>query len=376
MSETHVLEDVGTSTRTKPITYVIQGECWIQTYSSHAGTAYVTRFGKNFPLVRYITLLYLGEPLDFNDHNYNVKRSCNNPECVRPEHLRWERGSVRKKDGSDRFIREVFSNGRTVREYSTSHGDSFRTREGYGEVERSCSKCNEWKDTNLFSKRRGALTYVCSLCDRFYKRIYYRKNKAELSEKSKIHYKENKERINATNREYRRKNKLETKKVIAAWHLNNPGKKQGYIRKREVMSALLGYDLTTIEYEEHNNQYFNGGCALTGVGIEETHIEHFIPSSIGHGDTSVANCYPLEKGLNYSKNKSNPFEWIKREDVRKQISMEKWDRLVSILASKNNLSTSDFKEYVYWCFDNPRTIEDLKEDNTPSLELWRRARFA
>ena len=103
-------------------------------------------------------------------------------------------------------------------------------------------------------------------------------------------------------------------------------------------------------------------------------FEHFIPVSWGHGGTYMGNVYLLQDSLNFSKSNQNPFEWIKRKEIKKEVDMKSWKKLINYLASRNNLSVDEFKEYVYWCERNKRTAEQVKKDgNISSKKLWRKA---
>lgn len=115
---------------------------------------------------------------------------------------------------------------------------------------------------------------------------------------------------------------------------------------------------------------FNSRCSLTkSIDIV---CEHFIPVSWGHGGTYEGNIYLLNFALNLSKGNTNPFEWIKRKDVKNKISMSRWDKLIKYLSSKNKLTVPEFKEFVTWCENNKRTHEQVKNDgNKLSIDLWR-----
>lgn len=115
---------------------------------------------------------------------------------------------------------------------------------------------------------------------------------------------------------------------------------------------------------------FDSRCALTKS--MDIACEHFIPVSWGHGGTYEGNIYLLNLSLNTSKGNTNPFEWVKRKDIKKKISMSRWDKLVKYLAAKNKLTVPEFKKFVYWCENNKRSADDVKRDrNKTSLELWR-----
>lgn len=138
--------------------------------------------------------------------------------------------------------------------------------------------------------------------------------------------------------------------------------------KRLAYERNLRNDLTTSEYEEVL-RIFDYKCALTGESNDLT-LDHFIPLWTGHGGTYVGNVYPLSSSLNYSKQNSNPFEWVSRNDIKSIISKEKWDFLIEYLAEKNGLTRDEFEQYVNWCFSNRREPDEIKDCNKTSLELF------
>jgi len=86
---------------------------------------------------------------------------------------------------------------------------------------------------------------------------------------------------------------------------------------------------------------------------------------------------PLASWLNGNKNAANPFEWFEANRQRFDLDPTRFDALVWRLASQNGLTPGEFRSFTYWCFDNPRTVEQIAEDNArygykkSSLEIWR-----
>jgi hypothetical protein len=115
---------------------------------------------------------------------------------------------------------------------------------------------------------------------------------------------------------------------------------------------------------------FDNKCALSGLE-EDVTLEHFIPISTGHSGTIEGNIFPLNKSLNFSKNNRNPFYWFSKNDFPVKFSIESWDNLVQTLAKKNNLSTNDYVEFINWCFEHPRNLEQIEADgDISSIKLW------
>ncbi|NKQ20709.1 hypothetical protein [Brevibacillus laterosporus] len=120
---------------------------------------------------------------------------------------------------------------------------------------------------------------------------------------------------------------------------------------------------------------FNNRCAILKdehCKSNEIAFEHFIPLRIGHGGSVEGNVYPLNQSLNNRKSYKNPFEWVKEKEIKAMIDMEKWNKLIKYLAETNGLTVIEFEQFVYWCFANPRSVDDIKEDGEfTSIELWR-----
>lgn len=175
-----------------------------------------------------------------------------------------------------------------------------------------------------------------------YKKNYAKENKDKIREYKKQHYEANKDKINEINRKY----KVENPEVTAL--LNE---------KRRTLKMLLPVTLSSDMIPNmYSEQY--GECILTRV-TEGLDLEHFIPLSIGHGGTTYENCYYMEHSLNMSKNNRNPFEWVNTQPD--EIQERFHSILVPMLAERNEMTVEEFTDYVNWCFENPRTLEELKE---------------
>lgn len=121
-------------------------------------------------------------------------------------------------------------------------------------------------------------------------------------------------------------------------------------------------------------------CYLTGIKCEGSydkktvHLDHFIAIDTGHVGRIIGNIYPLQYQLNLSKSNKNPFEWINEEGINNKIPPLKWRNLIKYFAKCFGLTIDEYKNFVYWCYSNPRRIKDIEKDgNVPSIELWRKA---
>lgn len=261
-------------------------------------------------------------------------------------------------------------------------------------ISRDCSKCKRHLEANSFPQTKGA-SYIdgikgkCKDCTKGYfdeyaatnhevlknyRQSYYVENKEEIDRKNKEYHEKNKEAMAEYHRRWRTENKDHLKAYHEAWSNENRDSlneyKSLFTSNRRTIMKKLPSDLTAEEWISIKSR-FDFKCALSNS--EETTLEHFIPSSIGHGGTTIHNCYPLDSSLNYSKNNKNPFKWVKVQIENGNINIHKWNELVAYLANMNGLSASDYKEFVDWCFKNKRKSSEILDD-TSSLDLWLKER--
>lgn len=156
------------------------------------------------------------------------------------------------------------------------------------------------------------------------------------------------------------------------WRRLNPDRVQAAKNRRRAMKAALPYDLTAAEWYDILHVDFDGRCALTGRRRKPS-LDHWIALNTGHSGTIVGNVYPLNRDLNSSKGDVNPFEWIQREDIRERIDIKQFEMLVKYLAEQNGLSVDEFRDFTYWTYENPRSLEDVQRDRgVSSIDIWRR----
>lgn len=155
--------------------------------------------------------------------------------------------------------------------------------------------------------------------------------------------------------EYQDSNRDIMRKNVKAWYERNTEKAKAKVRTAQTKRRTLEEDLP-YEWDEATERKvlsrFNGGCALTGS--VDVSWDHAIPVAIGHGGTTEANYYPLRSDLNSSKRDRNIFEWFKRYGKKKGVSQTKFDALIEYLAKLNGMTTKEYRDYVYWCHENPR----------------------
>jgi hypothetical protein len=156
--------------------------------------------------------------------------------------------------------------------------------------------------------------------------------------------------------------KICTVKKSREWQKMNPDKVNLNVQRRKALKYALPYTLTADQYENVTLKFFGNSCAFTAE-VVNLEIEHAIPISIGHGGTTFENCYPMASGLNQSKGDRNIFEWFEANRQRFELSQERFDRLIEWLASANAMTVEEYRNYVYWCHANPRTIDEINEKN-------------
>ena len=88
-----------------------------------------------------------------------------------------------------------------------------------------------------------------------------------------------------------------------------------------------------------------------------------MPISIGHGGTTYGNMWPLCIRLNSSKHNKNIFDWFETNRQRLELSQDKFDTLIKYLADANGKTVEEYRGYVYWCHENPRTLEELETES-------------
>lgn len=239
--------------------------------------------------------------------------------------------------------RKVVSKTKTVKE-----GNAFNTV-------KLCTSCDEWQPLTAFrvyfdGKLSKDVYYTrCKTCESNWRKD----NIAAERMRGRVNYANNKEKY-ANYQRY--------------WRNTNPDKAKLQVQRRLAFRRFLPNDISYGDFQQIKD-FFNNKCALTGSEI--TNIEHFIPLSWGHGGTIKGNLYLLDTILNISKSNKNPFKWVLSDEAKGKVDFDKWDTLIKSLSEQNNMSTEEFKKYVYWCENNKRSVEEVKKDNRLSTEIYK-----
>ncbi|WP_157349596.1 hypothetical protein [Bacillus sp. EE-W1] len=244
---------------------------------------------------------------------------------------------------------------------------------------KKCSKCGVWKELeNSFSKKKGGLggrRAECTICEAERSHKYQEENKELRTAYFRKRYGENKERILENNRRwvrdnqkirleylrnYRKENREKENERVRTWRKENPERHKAIQHRRRARKKALVDDFTHIQMREVL-AYFSGGCALTGS--ENIHWDHVIPLVTGHAGTTLGNMIPLRHDLNESKGEQNIFEFFKMNRQRFELSYEKFNFLIKWLAAVNDKTIQEYRDYVYWCHENPRKLDDLEMES-------------
>lgn len=237
-----------------------------------------------------------------------------------------------------------------------------------------CVKCEKYKKKNSFTIREthfGGVQPRCKECLAQKQRIS-RKEKPDMYieirkrgrekslEYSREKYKNNREQEIERVKRWRDDNVDKVKQ----WRAENRDCFRLITQRRRAREKALPDDITT---EQWYNvcAYFGNTCAISG-DTDNIHADHVIPLASGWGGSTIGNMIPLRCDLNISKSATNIFEWFEINQERFNLSRVKFDSLIQYLAEANEMSPKEYRTYVDWCFDNPRTIEDL---TTPPTEI-------
>lgn len=258
---------------------------------------------------------------------------------------------------------------------------------------KKCTKCYEWKplDSGFHGDKRGlgGRTAKCKDCVAVYKRNYYKENSEKEKKRTKEWYEINKEvalerqrvyrelnreKVAETNRIYRLKNIDKIREVSRRYRERNKDKvtlqkRKWYLANKDIVEVrnlrrrsrmTLARNDLTVEEKDMIWKYFNNKCALSCS--DDVSIDHVIPINTGRGGTHKGNIIPLKTELNQSKGPDNIFEWFEANRQRFELSQNKFDRLIDFLAEANDMSVDEYRDYVYWCHENPRELSESEAD--------------
>lgn len=202
-----------------------------------------------------------------------------------------------------------------------SIADTYYVEQNGRIIAKECTECGEVKELDSFYYQKLGIAQKRSKC------------KPCLLKQKEVYREANREKI----AEYHERNKISR-----------------YTNRHCMRAKVLGLpgDLTKEQHIEVGN-YFNESCALTEKP-NELELDHVLPLSIGHGGTTVRNVIFLNAELNSSKKDRNIFEWFQTSKKRFNLSQRKFDDLIVYLSTINKMSVDEYRDFVYWCHENPR----------------------
>lgn len=140
--------------------------------------------------------------------------------------------------------------------------------------------------------------------------------------------------------------------------------------KRRAFKNELPNDMTAKEWNQVK-AIFDNRCFLTGKLLDKTNrsMEHVIPLCTGHGGHIVENVLPMDRSLNMGRKDKNILEWFNEFDATLEMH-RRLDEAVEYLAELNGLTVDEYWQYVYYCDEFRRTIEEVEADKRPSVEIF------
>lgn len=181
-------------------------------------------------------------------------------------------------------------------------------------IVKKCSKCNEYKYVDNFSKSKSlkdGLLSECKNCRNLRNRERYSNNKDFYKKYHKEKYEENKNYYKSYYKEYYQVNKEHYKEYKKEYRNSEKGKLIN-IKKAHKYKSLKRSNGGSYTNDEYNTMlsFFNYRCAYTGEILtkDNLHIDHIVPISKG-GTSYIYNLVPSINYANMSKHNSDMEEW-------------------------------------------------------------------
>ncbi|MBY0098679.1 hypothetical protein [Mesobacillus maritimus] len=148
---------------------------------------------------------------------------------------------------------------------------------------------------------------------------------------------------------------------------NNPEYLKAKNQRRRARLKALPHDFPPNVWKAVLDR-FDGRCCLTNS--KDVSLEHVVPLCVGHMGTEIGNVIPLDRTLNLSKGSKNFLDWF--NEIEASLEMhDRFDEVISYLAELNGLTFDQYLEFLYWCEDNKRTIEEIEAATMSSVELFK-----
>jgi len=244
-----------------------------------------------------------------------------------------------------------------IKNRNGSLGRYYKDNEEGVVIALECRGCDSLKDVDDFHRNKdgfaGRVTR-CKVCARTKSVEWGRENNGRKLEYMREYYNLNREEVLAYQRDYYDVNREVIITRSLKWSKDNPDRKKVHRQNRVARERGLENTLTKDQHTEIMRT-FNDSCALSGKR-GDIHLDHVIPVRVGHKGTSICNLIPLHASLNTSKNDSNIFEWFKSNKARFGLCEDLFDAVITYLAELNDMSVSEYRDYIYECHANPNDI--------------------
>jgi hypothetical protein len=234
-----------------------------------------------------------------------------------------------------------------------------------------CSKCGIEKPLDEFQKRKASkdgYQSQCKVCRNKANKEHADKTREYQRKRTLRWYYQNRKRALANTRRNYEANQEKIKRRRRERYAEDPSIDIANRNKRRAIEKSLPSDFNGKQWLEIL-QRFDGKCAISDS--KDIVVEHVIPLAWGHMGTHINNCVPMDASLNSSKMTKNIFAWVKEPEVQERVDMNKFEELIEYLAVMNDLTTQEYREFVYWCEANKRTIDEAAADPRLSVEIWK-----
>lgn len=247
---------------------------------------------------------------------------------------------------------------------------SSRNSSGFSSNCKKCAWESEKKRRDKFDEKRKEVNRIKGRLLKAEERLKNPEKSREICRRS--HFIHKPER-NATQRKKYEENPDYFKTINKRWRLANAERIKANNLNRKAMKKALPHSLTKENLLSLIGEDGIKYCALTGE-TSDCHYCHFIPLKWGHGGSYLSNIFLALGKLNISMRTTNPFEWFQVKEIASKLNTEKVAELITRLAAENSMTVEEFREFIYWCEQNKRTLEEVQMDSRTSFEIWQEAR--
>lgn len=146
---------------------------------------------------------------------------------------------------------------------------------------------------------------------------------------------------------------------------NNPHVAFKYSLKRRLIAEMLPDKFSKDDWLRLM-KIFNWRCAYSKQR-NNLSIDHFVPIVSGHCGSYIGNLVPMKRALNSSKREKHPLEWC----IDQGIDASNLEEILYYLSRENSLTVKEYLQFIDWCFENKRDLNEVYDDPRYSIEIWR-----